>query len=77
MITADQIKTARKLLGWSGATLAKKTGRAVTTIAKAESSKLSSTLTPMTLQLIRAAFEEAGVEFTNHGQPGVRLRGNS
>jgi transcriptional regulator with XRE-family HTH domain len=29
---------------------------------------------PRTLAAIRAALEAAGVEFTNGGQPGVRLR---
>ena len=40
MITADQIRAAWKLLGWSGATLAKKAGRSALTIAKAEGSTL-------------------------------------
>jgi predicted transcriptional regulator len=30
---------------------------------------------PAHLEAIRRAFEAAGVEFTNGGQPGVRLRG--
>ena len=74
MITADQIKAARKLLGWSGATLARKANRSALTIARVENSTLNANYAAVTLELIRAALETAGVEFLNHGQPGVRLR---
>ena len=32
------------------------------------------TLYPRTIEVIRAALEAAGVEFTNGGEPGVKLR---
>lgn len=74
MITADQIKAARRLLGWSSATLGQKARRSALTIAKAETSTLHPQFVVGTLRVIRATLEAAGVEFTNGEQGGVRLR---
>jgi transcriptional regulator with XRE-family HTH domain len=72
MITADQVKAARKLLGWSREDLAGHTGVKDTTIALFEGGEQKSP--DWVVVLIRRALEAAGVEFTNGGQPGVRLR---
>ncbi|SDR49714.1 Helix-turn-helix [Rhizobiales bacterium GAS191] len=73
-VSVRQIKAARALLGWSQEDLAVRSGISYPTIARLESKdgaiggRTSSSLG------IVAALEAAGVEFTNGGQPGVRLR---
>jgi transcriptional regulator with XRE-family HTH domain len=71
-ISAGQLRAARGLLGWSQSDLAaaSKVGRA--TIADFEAGKRDPYT--RTLDELRAALEAAGVEFTNGGQPGVRLK---
>ena len=73
-ITPDQIKAARKLLGWSAATLAKWARRTILSVAQAEQDILPPRNAGSTLRAIQAAFESGGVEFTNDGQPGVRKK---
>ena len=70
-ISAAQLRAARGLVGWSQTDLAKnaKVGRA--TIADFESGKREPY--PRTLDDLRTALEDEGVEFTNGGRPGVRL----
>jgi transcriptional regulator with XRE-family HTH domain len=68
-IRPDQIKDARKLLGWSQAELAKRVHVAAATIAAIESGKSQSTEQIFTA--IRCALEVAGVEITPWS---VRLR---
>ena len=72
IITGEQVKAARKLLGWSLEVLANKVRMSEIDIARFEGGKLgmSSTVTA----LIRKALETAGVEFTDRGEPGVKLR---
>jgi predicted transcriptional regulator len=72
MITGQQIKAARKLLGWSRDRLAPRAGVSRTVIWKLEDGGFTTTLTEQ-VYAIRAALEAAGVEFTG-GEPGVRLR---
>ena len=74
MITAEQIKAARQLLGWSTATLAIKSRRSIKGVAQAESSKLPRQTAEASLRLIQQTFEEAGVEFSPEG--GVKPRGS-
>ena len=71
-ISAAQLRAARGLLGWSQTDLAKnaKVGRA--TIADFESGKREPY--SRTLDDLRTALEDEGVEFTNGEQPGVRLK---
>ncbi len=70
MITPDQIKAARKLLGWSAVKLAKKAARSLTRVVAAEASTLPPEHEAAVLKSIRAAIEAAGVVFVN---AGVRL----
>jgi DNA-binding XRE family transcriptional regulator len=73
VITAAQIRAARGLLGWTQAQLAANSGLSeigIQNIEKGASDPRSSTL-----QAIERAFEIAGVEFTNGGHPGVRMKG--
>jgi transcriptional regulator with XRE-family HTH domain len=74
MITAEQCRAARGLLAWSQMELARQAGVGVVTVHQLEAA--SSQPRRATLDVIRRAFETAGVEFIdqNGGGPGVRLR---
>lgn len=74
LTTGYQLKAARALVGMEQADLAERSGVAVTTIRKMEW-KGAETLTSGldTIKRVQEALEAAGVEFLNHGQPGVRL----
>ncbi len=61
MITPDQIKAARKLLGWSAATLAKKAHWGLLTVAKAESGTLQPEKVERVLARLQVALEGAGM----------------
>ena len=71
-ITLAQVKAARKLLGWTQDQLAGKAGVSATTIARFEAAKRRPSV--LVVSTIRHTLEAAGVEFTNGGQPGVRLK---
>ena len=62
---------ARAALGLGVRELAEKAKVSPDTIARFERGE---PLRERTVDAIRAALEAAGVEFTNGGQPGVRLR---
>jgi transcriptional regulator with XRE-family HTH domain len=71
MITGDQIRQARKLLGWHRGQIAIR-ARGITgnTVGKAEGAYPGKQPTPEQLAEIRAVLEAAGVEFTD----GARVR---
>jgi len=83
-MTPDQMKAARALLGWSRTRLAAwsdTTSRVVTTFEQ------TGQVAPIrrngwaeqidALAALRVALEEAGIEFTDGGAPGVWLRKQS
>ena len=74
MITPEQSRAARGLLGWTQQELANKAGVGVVTVHQLEAGM--SRPRRATLEVIRRAFEIAGVEFIdeNGGGRGVRLR---
>jgi transcriptional regulator with XRE-family HTH domain len=74
MITSAQCRAARGLLAWSQQELADAAGVGVVTVHQLEAG--TSEPRRATLDVIRRAFEKAGVEFIdeNGGGPGVRLR---
>ena len=74
MITIEQIRAARGLLGWSQSDLSEASKTATKTIADFERGAREPY--PRTLEDVRGALEKAGVEFIaeNGGGPGVRLR---
>jgi transcriptional regulator with XRE-family HTH domain len=74
MITAEQCRAARGLLDWSQQHLAQRASVGVVTVHQLEAA--STRPRRSTLDVIRRAFEAAGVEFIdgNGGGPGVRLR---
>ena len=75
MLTAEQLRAARALIRWEQSTVAEKAGVSVETVKRLEKldGPLLSTKTA-TIHALEAAFQEAGVEFTNGGEPGVKLR---
>ena len=76
MITGGQVRAARGFLKWSIADLASKSGVSVPTIQRLEQADGIPGTKAQTLVDLRAAFEEAGLEFigTPDNGPGVRFR---
>ena len=74
MITPSQCRAARGLLGWNQQDLAAKAGVSQLTVHQLEAG--STRPRRATLDVVRRAFESAGVDFIdeNGGGPGVRLR---
>ena len=77
MITPAQCRAARGLLAWSQQTLANRAGVGLMTVNQFE--KEDGRSRRATLEVIRRAFEAAGVTFIdeNGGGAGVRLRKTS
>jgi hypothetical protein len=75
MLTCDQIRMSRAALGWSIATLSRKSSVSVSTIKRLETEGGLNKATQANLRLIRSTLEEAGIEFIGDaaGGPGVRL----
>ncbi|WP_426960304.1 helix-turn-helix domain-containing protein [Muricoccus radiodurans] len=71
-LTPAQCRAARALLGWSVERLAKAVPCRRDTVEYFESG--SGRPRPSTAGRLRAAFETAGVEFTDEEEAGVRLR---
>ncbi len=74
MITPAQSRAARGLLGWSQQKLATQAGVGIMTVHQFE--KDDSRPRRATLEVVRRAFESAGIIFiaANGGGPGVRLK---
>ena len=74
MITAAQCRAARGLLAWTQQDLANEASVGIVTVHQLEAEV--SQPRRATLEVIRRAFESAGVELIdeNGGGPGVRLR---
>ena len=73
MITGAQIRAARELLGWAPSRLAQRAKLHSSIVQRAESVLGSPPITAYQEALIRNALQDAGVEFTNGDEPGVKL----
>lgn len=73
-VSIRQIKAARELLAWSQDHLARASGVSLPTIKRLESEGGDLGGRDVTQEKIVTALEKAGVEFTNSGSPGVRLK---
>jgi transcriptional regulator with XRE-family HTH domain len=73
-VSIRQIKAARMLLDWSQDRLAEAAGIGIATIKRLEAQDNGLGGRDDTVGKIVGALEAAGVEFTNGGQPGVRMR---
>jgi transcriptional regulator with XRE-family HTH domain len=71
MFTPEQCRAARGLLGWSQQRLADQARVGLVTVHQLEAG--ISQPRRATLEVIQRAFEDAGVEFTDGEQPGVRF----
>ena len=76
MLSVEQIKAARAILGWSAEELARKSGVGVTTLRRYEMGAGIPNANLQTIQKIRKTLEGAGIEFTGDPliNPGVTLR---
>jgi transcriptional regulator with XRE-family HTH domain len=74
MLTIEQLRAARGLLGWSQSKLAARAGLSLPTVKRVEAD-LGPRVSDEARNKLRRALESAGVEFIdeNGGGPGVRL----
>ena len=74
MISASQCRAARGLLDWSQQELARRSNIGIVTVRQIEAGKNAPRRA--TLQVVRQAFEDGGVQFIdeNGGGAGVRIR---
>ena len=70
----SQLRAARALLGWTQERLADASGVSIPTIKRLEPGEGLVQTRVDTLDKLQRALEAAGVEFLNHGEPGVKLR---
>jgi transcriptional regulator with XRE-family HTH domain len=75
IITIEQLRAARGLLGWSQSDLADRAGLSLPTLKRLEAG-FGPPVSDEARKKFRRALEAAGVEFIdeNGGGPGVRLR---
>jgi transcriptional regulator with XRE-family HTH domain len=71
MITGEQVRAARKLLGWSQMTLALEASVDQSTVLKFETGKSRPSV--LSVSTIKRTLEAAGVEFTDGERPQVRM----
>lgn len=74
MITSDQIRAARSLLRWTGKQLAEKSGVGFSTLMRLETEEGVPNAQAKTLEALRKAFEDAGVEFIGTPDQGAGVR---
>jgi transcriptional regulator with XRE-family HTH domain len=73
VVRKEQLRAARALLGWSQTVLANRAKMSLPTVKRAETGR-GAKVSPDAYQILQAAMEAAGIEFTNGDAPGVRLR---
>jgi transcriptional regulator with XRE-family HTH domain len=69
-----QLRMARAAVGWGVRELAERAGVTANTVTRIEN---GADAKQSTMEKLRHALEEAGIEFTNGDRPGVRLRNAS
>jgi transcriptional regulator with XRE-family HTH domain len=73
-ISSEQIRAARALIRWEQKDLAEASKISLGAIKRLESQPGLLAAQARTIEALRAALEAAGVEFTNGGEPGVKLK---
>ena len=76
-LTGRQMRAARALLGWSAQDLADRSRVGISTIRRTELVDGAVRMIAGNIDAVLRAFDAAGVEFTNGGQPGVRMKAHS
>jgi transcriptional regulator with XRE-family HTH domain len=76
LITSGQIRAARALLDWTRSELSEKSGVGISALMRFESADGVPAGNIKTIDAVKKALEEAGVEFTGSpdSQAGVRWR---
>lgn len=74
LLLTRQIKAARSLIRWEQHQLVLRAGVAISTIRRLEGLNGPIGAHFETVEKIRRAFEEAGIEFLGEPNPGVRLK---
>ncbi len=74
MITSAQIRAARGLLDWSRKDLAEHSGVSFASMIRLESFEGVPSSNIRTLEAIKKAFEEAGIEFIGSPESGAGVR---
>lgn len=75
LTTGNQLRAARALVDMDQGTLAERAGLNVNTIGSMERRGAESLTSGLDkVRAVMLVLETAGVEFLNHGSPGVRLR---
>lgn len=75
MLTSEQVRAARAMLRWEQRQLADASGVSLPTIKRLEGKPGPLAAQGRTILDIQLALEAAGIEFLNHGRPGVRMKG--
>ncbi|NKW10353.1 hypothetical protein HGG76_16010 [Ochrobactrum tritici] len=75
LTTGNQLKAARALIGVEQKEIAEASGVHVNTIRSMEASGLAHRGRSQNVQAVQRALEAKGIEFLNHGKPGVRIKG--
>jgi transcriptional regulator with XRE-family HTH domain len=70
MVTSSQLRAARGLLDWTIRELAERAGVHHNTVYRAENGATDG----YAIDRMVRTLEDAGVAFTNHDEPGVKLR---
>lgn len=75
LTTGNQLRAARGLVDMDQVTLAKGASVSANTIRSMEARGAQTLVSGLpTIKAVQEILEAAGVEFLNHGRPGVRLR---
>jgi transcriptional regulator with XRE-family HTH domain len=74
MITGSQIRAARGLIGWSAKELAAASTVSLATVLRLEGQQGIPISHPRTLQDLKRAFEEAGLEFIGTPENGAGVK---
>lgn len=75
LTTGFQLAAARALIGMDQTVLAERSSLSVTTIRNMEKAGAGTITGRATnVQAVQRAMEGLGIEFLNHGEPGVKLR---
>lgn len=73
-LTGEQVRAARAMARIEQVDLAERAGVSVDTIKRLERTAGPLSANVATVEAVQRALESAGIEFTNGGQPGVRMR---
>ena len=74
LTTGNQLRAARGLVAMDQVTLAGRSNVSANTIRSMEAKGVNTLTSGLdTIRAVQSALEAAGVEFLNHGRPGVRL----